>query len=547
MGQSAGIIDKRLLPKLAKEEIAVYRNLKLSNKLMLGFAIVLIISTAVTAVAIVGMNRIAVTLRTMHDHPYTVHTAALRVQRNIIDMDRQLGYILTTPYKDEIEEYAAVIDELEEEVLQAFDLLFERFRGDRELLEQSLLIITDWKATREQVIERQLAGLQGRAREMYAMVNAPHIDTITASVQEIVELAEGSAGDFLAASASDAAASRNLVLILLAASYLAAVLVVLAITRGITRPIGQLLAFAREIANGNLAVDAVAYQSRDEIGVLTRALNEMRLGLREMALSVTDAVGIVSSSSQQMSAAAEETSASVAELANAANQFSGAVEGLRANAQDMADSAHKTAGLSQEGAEQIERTVRTMTEINDVVTDLAAEIRSLGSQSDEIGEIVTLITAIADQTNLLALNAAIEAARAGEQGRGFAVVAEEVRILAEQSAKAAGEITNLIQEIHNSAQNSVQRADLGAEKVKEGMEVVTQSGEMFGGIADLIQTLVQEIGEVATASEELAAGAEEMGATTEEQSAAAEQMAASAVEVAEAAGGVSLQMARFRL
>ncbi len=547
MGQSAGIIDKRLLPKLAKEEIAVYRNLKLSNKLMLGFAIVLIISTAVTAVAIVGMNRIAVTLRTMHDHPYTVHTAALRVQRNIIDMDRQLGYILTTPYKDEIEEYAAVIDELEEEVLQAFDLLFERFRGDRELLEQSLLIITDWKATREQVIERQLAGLQGRAREMYAMVNAPHIDTITASVQEIVELAEGSAGDFLAASASDAAASRNLVLILLAASYLAAVLVVLAITRGITRPIGQLLAFAREIANGNLAVDAVAYQSRDEIGVLTRALNEMRLGLREMALSVTDAVGIVSSSSQQMSAAAEETSASVAELANAANQFSGAVEGLRANAQDMADSAHKTAGLSQEGAEQIERTVRTMTEINDVVTDLAAEIRSLGSQSDEIGEIVTLITAIADQTNLLALNAAIEAARAGEQGRGFAVVAEEVRILAEQSAKAAGEITNLIQEIHNSAQNSVQRADLGAEKVKEGMEVVTQSGEMFGGIADLIQTLVQEIGEVAAASEELAAGAEEMGATTEEQSAAAEQMAASAVEVAEAAGGVSLQMARFRL
>ncbi|HHY10633.1 MAG TPA: methyl-accepting chemotaxis protein [Firmicutes bacterium] len=525
----------------------MYRNLKLSNKLMLGFAIVLIISTAVTAVAIVGMNRIAVTLRTMHDHPYTVHTAALRVQRNIIDMDRQLGYILTTPYKDEIEEYAAVIDELEEEVLQAFDLLFERFRGDRELLEQSLLIITDWKATREQVIERQLAGLQGRAREMYAMVNAPHIDTITASVQEIVELAEGSAGDFLAASASDAAASRNLVLILLAASYLAAVLVVLAITRGITRPIGQLLAFAREIANGNLAVDAVAYQSRDEIGVLTRALNEMRLGLREMALSVTDAVGIVSSSSQQMSAAAEETSASVAELANAANQFSGAVEGLRANAQDMADSAHKTAGLSQEGAEQIERTVRTMTEINDVVTDLAAEIRSLGSQSDEIGEIVTLITAIADQTNLLALNAAIEAARAGEQGRGFAVVAEEVRILAEQSAKAAGEITNLIQEIHNSAQNSVQRADLGAEKVKEGMEVVTQSGEMFGGIADLIQTLVQEIGEVAAASEELAAGAEEMGATTEEQSAAAEQMAASAVEVAEAAGGVSLQMARFRL
>ncbi len=81
-----------------------------------------------------------------------------------------------------------------------------------------------------------------------------------------------------------------------------------------------------------------------------------------------------------------------------------------------------------------------MTEINEVVGALAADIRDLGQQSEEIGQIVTLITGIADQTNLLALNAAIEAARAGEQGRGFAVVAEEVRKLAEQSARAAGKL-----------------------------------------------------------------------------------------------------------
>ncbi len=114
---------------------------------------------------------------------------------------------------------------------------------------------------------------------------------------------------------------------------------------------------------------------------------------------------------------------------------------------------------------EIDRSIKTMSEINEVVTELAREIRELGRQSEEIGHIVTLITGIAEQTNLLALNAAIEAARVGEQGRGgFAVVAEEVRSLAEQSRRAADEITQLIQAIRNSAQNSVQRTDVGAER-----------------------------------------------------------------------------------
>ena len=115
--------------------------------------------------------------------------------------------------------------------------------------------------------------------------------------------------------------------------------------------------------------------------------------------------------------------------------------------------------------------MQTMTEITEVVNALAREIRDLGRQSEEIGKIVTLITGIANQTNLLALNAAIEAARAGEQGRGFAVVADEVRELAEQSAKAAGEITHLIQQIKDTAQASVERTAMGTGKVKRAWKL----------------------------------------------------------------------------
>lgn len=242
----------------------------------------------------------------------------------------------------------------------------------------------------------------------------------------------------------------------------------------------------------------------------------MKANLRQMVTTVKESVAIVRASSEQISSGAQETSASIEELANTANEFVSAVDRLSSNTQDIADLADKTNSLSNEGAKEIERTIKSMNEINEVVIALASEIKALGKHSEEIGKIDSIITGIADQTNLLALNAAIEAARAGEQGRGFAVVADEVRQLAEQSARAAGDITQLIQQTMNSVTASVERAEVGTVKVKEGLDV-------------------------------LAAGAEQIGATTEQQSASTQQMAASTVEVAQAAEAVDNQMDFFKL
>lgn len=525
----------------------MFRNLKLGRKFALGFVLVLLLSTAVTVVGIVSLNRVADSTHGLYDHPYTVHTEILNIKANIIAMDRHMKDIALTDNLGQRQLWIARIDELEEAAFESFDVLYNRFQGDPAILDNAKQAVLAWQDIRGEILHLENSGNLAQAAGLRRGQGAKQVGLIEDHIQTIVEMAANSASRFNAEAGQDANRARTLVVILLGAVYLAAAVAGTIITRSVTVPVAQLLTFTHEIADGNLTVADAAYKSKDEIGVLTVAMNGMKRDLRDLVTRVTKSAEEVSSSSEQMSAVAEETSASVAELANTANEFAAAVERLNSSAQEMSQSADKTSELSQKGATEIDRTVRTISEINDVVGELASEISNLGKQSEEIGQIVTLITGIADQTNLLALNAAIEAARAGEQGRGFAVVAEEVRNLAEQSSQAAGEITQLIQAIRDSATNSVERTNLGAAKVQEGMDVVSYSGQLFGEIAAIIEELVHKIAGVAVASQELAAGAEEMGATTEEQAASAQQMASSSVLVAQAAAAVDGQMKRFRM
>src|SRR4029079_17619247 len=120
-----------------------------------------------------------------------------------------------------------------------------------------------------------------------------------------------------------------------------------------------------------------------------------------------------------------------------------------------ADSSNQGNELATQGVSVVQETVAGMTRIADQVKESARTVESLGSRSEQIGEIVGTIEDIADQNNLLALNAAIEAARAGEQGRGFAVVADEVRALAERTTRATKEIGQMIRAIQMETKGAV--------------------------------------------------------------------------------------------
>ena len=523
------------------------KNFKLSHKLTTGFAITLILSTLASLVAIMYMGQITNSTERLYTEPYAIHTASLRILAKVNNISLHMKDVLKSTNRAEITQYEESINLIEQDILADFALIYENINGDTTVVDEALAAFNDWKPIRDEILRLQKLGRMVDSTMIQSDEGDPQIALIDERLQALVEIAEQHAADFYADVMANASDARQTVFVFLGVAYIAAIAAAVFITRSITKPIGNLVQFTQEIATGNLATPALDVKGRDEISFLSMGLNTMRDGLRALATSVNEAVDSVTVSAEQMSAATQETSASIEELASAANQFANSVDSLSNDAEEMATSAKRTHELAGQGEAEIAQTIQMMNEIREVVNALATSIAELGQQSAEIGKIVVLITDIADQTNLLALNAAIEAARAGEQGRGFAVVADEVRQLAEQSARAAGEITQLVNHIRSAAQDSIKYADAGTALVQDGTEVATKTGRLFGEITSIIDELVERISAVATASQGLAAGAVEMGATTEEQSASAQQMASSAAQVAQAAALVKQELARFKL
>jgi len=213
------------------------------------------------------------------------------------------------------------------------------------------------------------------------------------------------------------------------------------------------------------------------------------------------------------------------------NEMSAGIQQVAYNAQEASTASVQANATAEEGGIQVEKVVRQMEVISDTVNSTAGIVQGLGAKSQEIGEIVDVITGIAEQTNLLALNAAIEAARAGEQGRGFAVVAEEVRKLAEESGEAAKKIAELIKEIQNEASRAVQAMADGTREVENGIQVVARSGEAFQGIIEAIKGITAQAQEVSAASQQMSASTETAMQAINKTALAANNTSAAAAEI----------------
>lgn len=371
--------------------------------------------------------------------------------------------------------------------------------------------------------------------------------------------------------------------------FLVAIGSALWIARRISRPLAGIAAAADAIATGDLTQRSLISQGNDEIADLVRSFSAMTANLRELVLQVVKASEQLASASEQLTASAEQSSLSVGQVAETVTEVaSGAASQVNAVdqsisvVQDMTNAigqivttvasvstqSNATASAAQSGEDVVRNATEQMAVIDQSVNRTTGVVRALGASSQQIGEIVGVITGIAGQTNLLALNAAIEAARAGEAGRGFAVVADEVRKLAEQSDEAAQKIGTIIRDIQVETGTAVSTMEQGMKEVATGTKAISATGERFRQIVDMVRRLdhdirdissgasqlatssgevVQAVGSVKAVAADTAANTQTISAAVEEQSATMQQIAASSQALSDMAADLQTVISRFRL
>ncbi|HMK48803.1 MAG TPA: methyl-accepting chemotaxis protein, partial [Thermodesulfovibrionales bacterium] len=337
-------------------------------------------------------------------------------------------------------------------------------------------------------------------------------------------------------------------------------LIAYATIRNITKSLNDAILITNKVAEGDLTV-SLASKSTNEIGRLTMAVKMMVDKLKDVVANVKVTSDSLASASQELSASSEQMSRGVTEqagrasqIATASNEMSQTIVDVAKNSSSIASSATDTMKTADNGREIVSKSVDEVRAIAYTVNESAKLISSLGDRSKQIGEIVSVIKDIADQTNLLALNAAIEAARAGEQGRGFAVVADEVRKLAERTAKATSEISGMIGSIQEEMDKAVESMEDGTNRVESGVQFTTQAGDALQNIVHSVtdlQAMVQQIAtateEMSTASEQISGDIETIANVSKETSISSDQVSQASSDLARLAGNLQSVIGMFKV
>ncbi|MYL50799.1 HAMP domain-containing protein [Halobacillus litoralis] len=373
------------------------------------------------------------------------------------------------------------------------------------------------------------------------------------------------------------------------ASIIIGIAFALVIANRITNPIKKVVERMKQISKGDISQEPVHVKSKDEIGQLADATNDMQRSLNEVIQSVSFTSDRVSGQSealtqsayevregseqiastmQELSSGAESQANGATHLSDQMRTFGEKIQEADASGEAISETSNEVLAMTDKGRESMQRAVAQMHAIDSIVKESTEKVKGLDLQSKEISKLVRVIEDIADQTNLLSLNAAIEAARAGEHGKGFAVVADEVRKLAEQVTSSVGDITGIVEGIQKETGSVVTSLETGNMEVDQGSKQMKETGAAFDGINRSVSEMVAKIQnisahlkevaensmqmnhsieEIASITEESAAGVEQAAASAQQSNSSMEEVSQTAEDLSNLAEQLNEQVRRFKL
>lgn len=286
--------------------------------------------------------------------------------------------------------------------------------------------------------------------------------------------------------------------------------------RAVLRHINIFRQHSSRIASGDLT-RFIQIESMDEMGLLGNDLNAMTKSLATIATEITQSCHSMVSTLEEVQHAVDTQSSGASEQASSINEITVSLSEIEKSsaqtlekAKSLGESAERTREKGQLGLDAVDQSVNGMNEVREKVQIIAQTILDLSHQTQQVGEITSVVNNLAQQSKMLALNASIEAAKAGEAGKGFAVVAVEVKNLAEQSEQATTQVQKILENIRHAAEKAVMVTEEGTKGVDYGMDLVEQTGEVIRNLNEVIHETMIASQQIESAVRQESAGIEQI-------------------------------------